>query len=79
MNITVDVKLMFDLKRYAPCGSMPFTMQIHEKATLGSLLEDLNIPPDPELVALLDGSPSGPETRLHANSRVTVFPLVMGG
>jgi sulfur carrier protein ThiS len=79
MAIPVKVKLLFDLKRYAPCGNMPFTMLLRDNATLGNLLKDLAIPQGPELVALVDGAPSGWGARLHPNSKVTIFPVVLGG
>jgi sulfur carrier protein ThiS len=79
ISIQVVVKLLYDLKPYAPTGRMPFTVRMQENATLRTLLDKLGISPGSELVALLDGSPSGPTAKLHENCKVTIFPVVLGG
>ena len=79
MTKKVDVKLLFDLKRYAWQKSMPFTMTVTGRATITDILEELGIPPSKELVTLIDGAPSGLEAVPPHQGEVTIFPTVLGG
>ncbi len=79
MTKQVEVRLFFDLKRYARQKSMPFTMSLAGKATVTDILKELGIPPSKELVALIDGAPSGLEAVPPHQGEVTIFPTVLGG
>jgi hypothetical protein len=75
----VSVKLLFDLERYAPREEGPFRVVLEGSATFGNLMDKLKIPFSPEMVALVDGRPVDPAAVLPEKSRVTVFPILIGG
>ncbi len=75
----VHVRLYSNLREYAPNGNNFFITKLGPGATLGSLLETLEVPASVKRVALVNGHHANEDTRLAEGDTVVLFPFISGG
>ncbi len=77
--MTVEVRLYSTLRRCAPGGKSPVTVELPEGATVAGVLATLAVPPEVERVILVNGAHATEATPLGDGDAVTLFPPVAGG
>ena len=79
--IQVRVKLFATLGRYALNGvaGAPFDMEFSEGATLGNVVDRLNLPHKEVKVFFVNGRARSKDWILKPGDEVGIFPLVAGG
>ena len=79
--IQVRVKLFATLGRYALNGvaGAPFEMEFFEGATLGNVVDRLNLPHEEVKVFFVNGRARPKDWILKPGDEVGIFPLVAGG
>ena len=77
----VEINLYATLTRYLPDNvrQSDQMMELSDGATVGELLQKLQIPPEKAKLVFLDGVHADAETVLREGSRVGIFPPVGGG
>lgn len=75
----VKVNLFANLLQYAPGGKDCFNLELSPGAITGQLLKTLGIPPNTQLVILVNGRQAKEETTLTDGDTVTLFPPMAGG
>ncbi len=80
--VQIEIKLLTGLKQYLPgpdvTGSV-HTLEVHETATVKTVLEMLNIPVHMPKVIMLNDRQGKLEDPVSPGDRITVFPPVGGG
>jgi molybdopterin converting factor small subunit len=82
MNITIEVKLYFDLATYLPAVAKDskFSFSLEEGSTIQNLLNKLGLPKDITKVILVNGiKPNSNELQLQNGNVVAIFPPMAGG
>ena len=79
--IQVRVKLFATLGRYALNGvaGAPFEMEFSEGATLGNVVDRLNLPHEEVKVFFVNGRARPKDWVLEPGDEIAIFPLVAGG
>lgn len=79
--ITVQVKLYATLRRHVPDLDVGEAMpvELSEDATVGSLLEKLELPEEQVKVTFVNGTVRKEDYRLSDGDEVGIFPPVGGG
>ncbi len=76
----VEVRLFGNLRSYMPVpGAQSAVVVVSEGASLGDLLEQLNIPQGDPKILLINGIHAERDHRLSEGDRVSVFPPIAGG
>ena len=77
----VEVRLFATLASFLPPESHhgAAVLDLPDGSTVRDVVRRLGIPADIERVSLVNGRDSVPETRLHPDDVVTLFPPLMGG
>ena len=70
---------MASLSEMTPGNSRCVVIDLAERATLGEALNQLELPPESHVIAISWGVHLKRESRLEANQKIQVFPLVDGG
>jgi len=83
------MQLTIRLLAITPCVHLPesgdagFTWQVEQHATLESVLQGLQLPPEKTYLSLLNGRSvpvsERPRTLVHEGDAITIFPLIKGG
>jgi len=77
--MSIRVQLFAYLSRFSPSGEEKFRLELEPGATVGWLLNKLQIPADFEKVVLVNGQRSSHSTRLAEEDDVFIFPPAAGG
>ncbi|MFZ0240782.1 MAG: MoaD/ThiS family protein [Desulfobacterales bacterium] len=77
----VEINLYATLARYLPSAdkNAGSAVDISDGATVGDILQHLNVPAEQIKLIFVDGVHGGRETILRDGSRLGVFPPVGGG
>ena len=77
----IRVKLFATLSRYALNGApgVPFEVELSEGATLGDVVNRLDLPPEEVKVFFVNGRARPKDWCLESGDEVGIFPLVAGG
>ena len=75
----VDVQLLGYLAKYSPTGEEKFKLALDSEATIGGLLQKINLPPAVEKMVLINGHQAMPSTSLADGDDVFIFAPVAGG
>jgi molybdopterin converting factor small subunit len=75
----VQIRLFGNLQRYTLGEKGVFEMEFKPGATLGLIIEALEIPADAEHVTLVNGRPVAGGTELVDGDLVMLFPPLEGG
>lgn len=70
---------MASFRELTPGSTRCVILDVAEGATLGEALNQLNIPPGCHAIAISQGLHLKRESKLIANQKIQVFPLVDGG
>ncbi|UCF83456.1 MAG: MoaD/ThiS family protein [Desulfobacteraceae bacterium] len=73
------IRLFANLKKYAPGGDSNFNLELGSGATVGRLLESLDVPAPVKAVILVNGRHAKEETQLADGDTVILFPPMAGG
>jgi molybdopterin converting factor small subunit len=79
--VTVQVKLFASLTKFLPANAKrkAATINVPDPATVGTILQQLNIPEGVTAVLLVNGRQAKVDTELSADDTVSIFPPVAGG
>ena len=75
----VQIRLFGNLQRYALGEKGVFEMEFEPGATIGLIIEALEIPANAEHVTLVNGRPAAGDTELSDGDLVVLFPPIAGG
>ena len=77
----VGVQLFATLARYLPAGATGdgLATDVEPGATVGDVIRSLGIPPEFELVSVVNGHDAPPEHILAEGDVVSLFPPLAGG
>lgn len=77
----IEVNLFASLRRYLPeqAEGNSFSMQLEQGATVGQVLEKLNIPGEMPKIIFINGLIVKSEAILKDGDRAGIFPPVAGG
>ncbi len=80
-TMRVRVKIYATLGRHIPdvAPGIPFEVELPDGATVGDLVNRLNLPREEVKVAFVNGRARPIDWRLQANDEVGIFPPVGGG
>ena len=79
LSVRVKVNLFANLRQYAPGGKDCFNLELSPEANASQLVQTLGIPPNAQLVILVNGRQAQEETSLTDGDTVTLFPPMAGG
>ena len=79
MGIRVKVHLFANLRRYGPGGKGVAELQLGLNATVGLVIEALNLPPQVQRVILVNGRHANEDNPLTDGDEVVLFPPLAGG
>lgn len=79
--ITVEVRLYAGLMKYHPGLGIgePLVITLDDKAKLGNLLDELMLPKEEVVIAMVDGKSEEQSYLLQDGDRVGLFPFIGGG
>jgi molybdopterin converting factor small subunit len=79
--VRIEVRLFATLVAFLPPDSRDgaAVLEVPDGSTVRDAVRRLGIPADLERVTLLNGADSAPDTPLHPNDTLTVFPPLAGG
>jgi molybdopterin converting factor small subunit len=75
----IHVHLFAYVARYSPTGREKFDLNLGAEATVGQLIEKLQIPSDLERRVLVNGRQAGPSASLSEGDDVFIYPPAAGG
>jgi len=78
---TVEVRLYASLRKYYPDPGSGEAMLIalDDKAKLGNLLDELNVPKEEIAITMVNGKREDESYLLRDGDRIGLFPLIGGG
>jgi molybdopterin converting factor small subunit len=75
----IEVEFFAYLNQYSPTGEKRVSILLKEGATLGNLIDRLNLPPRVEKICLINGTYCSEERVLQEGDLVSLFPMIDGG
>lgn len=75
----IRIRLFANLRQYAPGDDSNFHVELGSGATVGRLLENLDVPAPVKAVILVNGRHAKEETQLADGDTVILFPPMAGG
>ncbi len=77
----IQVKLFANFREYLPPGSEGYgcILEMEEGATIGQVLQKLNIPDSIPMIALVNGLHRSNADALQTGDVLSIFPPVAGG
>ncbi len=81
INMKIEVKLFFDLRKYLPLKPEHnhAIISVPAGATVQSIINQLKIPSDIHKTILLNGRNATENTKVKENDSLAVFPPMAGG
>lgn len=79
--ITVEVRLYASLEKYHPGLGIgePLVIALDDKAKLGNLLDELILPKEEVVIAMVNGKSEEESYLFQDGDRIGLFPLIGGG